>query len=726
MADNTNATIDELQIEISVNSLKAQANIDLLAESLKEVGSSGSELKKVAKGLIDLGNASAQSATKARKTAEATAKTSEKIKELGKNAKHATGWLGNLFASFKRIAMYRAMRSVIKGITQALGEGIQNLVEWDAAFGNNTSGALATMTEIKSLSLQIKNSLGAMAMPLIQAVLPALRLVAKGLMFIVNIVNQVVRAFQGYSDYMKAVYTETDYLGDSLNNASGKAKELKRVLFGFDELNVLPSKDGYGGTGGTGVLGNLDDYFDPTPINSKLQDVANKIKELFGPLFTKKFWEDIWTDIDTYLFTPIGTALSFIWGYLDAYIINPVGGFVEALTQSLGYIGEIVEVLFTPSRWSEIPTLLEEFPGKIKKTWTDYFSTVSKGIDNLNKKEISPKTKLDAPTNINDALKNTQDKLDEKSLILPSAIKNPTNGKTVLTATQSKVADYAAITFKSSLKSVSNTKSTRNAAQNTVNALDSVTFKSKLKAISNNKAVRNESQQTVNGLPAIGYKAKVNSILGKKDDSSWSTLWGNWNSAKSWLSTGSLPFKTSTTSIVGKKGDSDTSTLWGNWNTAKAWLSTGSLMFKTGLAFTGLADSLEWVWTKLQTSLNKNPLEYTAKITSGSTSGNTFQGKTEIFATPKASGGTVDTGSLFIAGEAGPEIVGNMNGRTGVMNMAQMRDAVADGNIAVVNALYALINTVNGKNFDIYMDSAKVGQSVSNYQNNQMRRGVAY
>lgn len=44
-----------------------------------------------------------------------------------------------------------------------------------------------------------------------------------------------------------------------------------------------------------------------------------------------------------------------------------------------------------------------------------------------------------------------------------------------------------------------------------------------------------------------------------------------------------------------------------------------------------------------------------------------------------ANGGVVNAGTMFIAGEAGAEVVGNVGSRTGVMNTEQMRDSVAQG-----------------------------------------------
>ena len=98
-----------------------------------------------------------------------------------------------------------------------------------------------------------------------------------------------------------------------------------------------------------------------------------------------------------------------------------------------------------------------------------------------------------------------------------------------------------------------------------------------------------------------------------------------------------------------------------------------------------------------------------------------------LFVGGMASGGTVpNVGTLFYAGERGAEVVSNLGNRTGVTNVSQMAEAVESGNMGVINALYAaanmVVNTVNGKNLDVYLDGAKVGKSVTQYQNNQTRR----
>ena len=96
-----------------------------------------------------------------------------------------------------------------------------------------------------------------------------------------------------------------------------------------------------------------------------------------------------------------------------------------------------------------------------------------------------------------------------------------------------------------------------------------------------------------------------------------------------------------------------------------------------------------------------------------------------------ASGGMPEVGSLFIAGEAGAELVTNMgNGRTGVTNVEQMEAAVANGNIGVINAVYQMANmivkAVNEIDPDITLDGESLADKMYNYnQNAAKRRGVA-
>lgn len=150
----------------------------------------------------------------------------------------------------------------------------------------------------------------------------------------------------------------------------------------------------------------------------------------------------------------------------------------------------------------------------------------------------------------------------------------------------------------------------------------------------------------------------------------------------------------------------------------------------TSLSTKGLPTSLSNVWDSLQGGLNKNPLTFATSVvgsgvTSTITSAVRNMMKNALKAIGFAEGGSVmNNGSLILAGEAGPEVVANMGNRTGVMNVDQMEAAVANGNIPVVNAIYAVLSAVNSIDPNVYLDSQKIGESVTRYQNNQARRGI--
>lgn len=92
-------------------------------------------------------------------------------------------------------------------------------------------------------------------------------------------------------------------------------------------------------------------------------------------------------------------------------------------------------------------------------------------------------------------------------------------------------------------------------------------------------------------------------------------------------------------------------------------------------------------------------------------------------------GGFVDSGQLFIAREAGAEMVGSIGNRTAVANNDQIVDGIAYGvrnaNADVVTAIYSvaqqLIRTIEEQDNGTYLDGARVSARVTSAQNQQRR-----
>ena len=97
-------------------------------------------------------------------------------------------------------------------------------------------------------------------------------------------------------------------------------------------------------------------------------------------------------------------------------------------------------------------------------------------------------------------------------------------------------------------------------------------------------------------------------------------------------------------------------------------------------------------------------------------------------AIPRYAGGTVNAGSMFIAGEAGPELVGHVGGRTEVLNESQlasvMQSAVAEGMQAAMSQMGGGGNVT--VNVTLQGDARRIFEVVKNENNSRvMQTGKA-
>lgn len=174
------------------------------------------------------------------------------------------------------------------------------------------------------------------------------------------------------------------------------------------------------------------------------------------------------------------------------------------------------------------------------------------------------------------------------------------------------------------------------------------------------------------------------------------------------------------------------------WFTAARWKQLGSD------ALTALWDGLKGIWANLKSWWSKLELP-SFKIKKPHLSWSTQEAKgitAKILSAiglptslPKlnvswyASGGFPDMGEMFIAREAGPELVGRIGNKTTVANNDQIVAGISAGvrnaNDEVVNAVFAIsrqiITAINENGGDVYLDGAKVGQKTTEIQNRRNR-----
>lgn len=202
---------------------------------------------------------------------------------LGKAVGGVAGKIKGLVKSIGRIAFYRAIRSAIKELTQGFKEGLDNAYE----FSKITGGQLAkSMNSIATSSQYVKNSLGAMAAPLLNALAPAIDFVADKLVALINLFNQVFAKFTGASTWMKATKQAVEYTG-AANDATAATKKFKASILGIDEINALTDNSSGGGSGGGGA--DYGAMFEEVPVDSSIADFVQDIKDAID----KEDWESV-------------------------------------------------------------------------------------------------------------------------------------------------------------------------------------------------------------------------------------------------------------------------------------------------------------------------------------------------------------------------------------------------------------------------------------------------
>jgi len=240
----------------------------------------------------------------------------------------------------------------------------------------------------------------------------------------------------------------------------------------------------------------------------------------------------------------------------------------------------------------------------------------------------------------------------------------------------------------------------------------------------------------------------VFSTVGTWFKTQFTTAWTNirtaWSNVVSWFS-GIWTSVKNTFSTVGSWFKTTFTTAWTNIkNVFSNWASFFSgLWTKIKNTFSGLGTSLgNAIGGSVKTAINGvlATIESTVNKAVGLINGaigaiNKLPGvsvkKLSTVKIPRlATGGFVDEGQLFIAREAGAEMVGSMNNRTTVANNDQIVEGISAG---VYSAVLAAMSQTNGNNkasINVYLDGRQITAAVEKHQRergaNIMTGGVTF
>ena len=622
----------------------------------------------------------------------------------------ATGSRGLLGGIGRLIAGLYIARRVLNFVVSGIREGFGNL----ARYSDRTNNSLSML---KSSLTQCKNALATAFAPVLNAVAPLLSTLIGWVTAAATALAHFFAALTGQKQTAIAVKVNENYASSAgaaagaANDAADAAEKYQRTLMGFDKINKLDDNSGSGGSGGGGGGGgglNPADMFETVDINPTALDWAEKFKEA---------WANAdFTEIGRIVAAKLKAALESIpWdqiqetaGKIGKSIATFLNGFFEdnsvwytvgnTFAQALNTVIEFGYQFVTNFNWTSfgeaIGAAINGFVeniniSKAAKTISDAF----KGILDAGIAAVETINWAKLGEDIADFFVNIDwIGVAKKAIeLLGKALIGAIDG---LSAFTGKIGEYLTNYFKSGqwLKDIQ--------------SIGKLTLDLSLNIVG-------KAWNLLCGL--IGTVLNITAeIVGQTVGAVWSML------GKTITSTVKY-----TAEKAGKVWDaikdmSGKTLKYVAERTGKAWDTIRDMAGKT-LKY--VAERTGKTWDTIKNMAGKT-LKYTAQLIGGAwntikkIAGGVFKfvtgGKAEggIYSngswrpiTAAAAGGSFNQGQMFVAREAGPELVGTIGGHTAVMNNDQIVSSVSDG---VARAVASVMSGSNGHvNVVLEGDAAK-------------------
>jgi 2-keto-3-deoxy-L-rhamnonate aldolase RhmA len=207
------------------------------------------------------------------KFAGASKKASSSVSEVGKQTRNASSWMQRMIAHmFVGMAIYRGMA--------AFGDAVKTGIN-DMAVG--VSSANATMSNLATNFLYLKNSIGSAFMPILQQITPAIDAVIDKVADLFNMIGMLTASIFGNAmSITVAKKAQVDY-AQTVNKSADATKKQKQanaeMISGFDELHILQEQAAPKDTDSAGAgMPDYKDMFQTVKIPENITNAADKIK----------------------------------------------------------------------------------------------------------------------------------------------------------------------------------------------------------------------------------------------------------------------------------------------------------------------------------------------------------------------------------------------------------------------------------------------------------------
>lgn len=284
----------------------------------------------------------------AEKFAVATANIGKTAASAGKAAEKSAGGMSKFASSIARIAKYRLIRSVIRGILDGIKEGATNFYNFSKATADTMVGFQSALDGTKAAAQTMKNQLGAAFGTLYAQIAPIINSLISLVIKLANVLTMLFARLSGADGWYRAA-DGANAAADAASGAGKAAKEAMKYLAPFDELNRLPSDNKSGGGGGGGSSGSSGGDYEWVPFEQfDIGDGIQSIVQWFTDAFkgAAEWLEKVdWSELPGKIVTWISDEFKKInVNGLASAIAEFVGAALGAVTGfTLGSIDAIVD-----------------------------------------------------------------------------------------------------------------------------------------------------------------------------------------------------------------------------------------------------------------------------------------------------------------------------------------------------------------------------------------------
>ena len=634
----------------------------------------------------------------------------ERFKSLGEKARSVGGKIKDFashFSLFRRRAQAAGsgIKNFIKSaigigslvmlfnrLKSAMREGFSNLSQ----YSSQTSSDLA---RLKGSLTQVKDSLAVAFAPILTVVAPLIQTLVNYITAACNALAMFFGALTG----QKTITVAKSGLGDiaagaagaadATDAANGSAQDYQRTLMGFDQINKLDDKSAGrpgpqgGGGGGTGGVGGAAGFATEEVANT-FSSWADKMKEAWANADFSELGQIVGTKIRNALDSIDWDRIKGVGERIAKSIATGLNGFLETpgLFASIGKtIAESLNTAFTTANTFATTFHWESLGSAISESINSFFSTFDfklagqtvfnwasgilrsaiEAVRNVKWEEVGSKigeflTSINWPELISKAIELAGLVIKGVAKFAIGFIKSIASG--ILEWLYNLVKKRNAANVKVAFNGKENPSFSRTKAK-----YDSLENETVTKTIKGGKDAYGTFNNTTKAYNNVKDNIATKTIKGKMDGTYTNTQ-ATYNK---------FVDKSATISVKG--------TIDGNVKTIKSLLDD-----KVSKVFSFIAKG---------SAITMTPA-YQAE-------GGLFVNGSWKPITAAAGGGAFSMGQMFVAREAGPELVGTIGGHTAVMNNDQIVSSVADGVYKAV--LSAFSHTGGDKNVNIVLEGDAQG-----------------